>query len=81
MGQEGDKRALVGMISSTARDLPAHREKVMHACTRLSLLSKMMEHLPASPDDAIAASLKLVRRGGHLRRTLRLSLRLRARGT
>jgi hypothetical protein len=48
------------VISSTARDLPEHREEVMHACLRLSLLPKMMEHLPASDDDAIAASLALV---------------------
>lgn len=48
------------MISSTARDLPDHRKALEHACLRLSLLPRMMEHLPASDDDAIAASLALV---------------------
>jgi hypothetical protein len=48
------------MISSTALDLPEHREALMHACLRLGLQPKMMEHLPASDDDAIAASLALV---------------------
>lgn len=57
--QQANDKPVV-MISSTARDLPEHRDKVMHACLRLGMLPKMMEHLPASPDDAIAASLKLV---------------------
>jgi tetratricopeptide (TPR) repeat protein len=48
------------MISSTSRDLPAHREAVMHACLRQGMFPLMMEHLPASDDDAIRASMKLV---------------------
>ncbi|MDX1913548.1 MAG: DUF4062 domain-containing protein, partial [Saprospiraceae bacterium] len=51
------KRAVV---SSTARDLPEHRKQVMDACLRQSYQPKMMEHLPANSDDAIAASMKLV---------------------
>ncbi len=35
------------MISSTARDLPEHRERVMHACTRSGLLRRTMEHRSA----------------------------------
>ncbi len=50
----------VVVISSTARDLPEHREQVMHACLRVKVLPTMMEDLPASADDAIAASMKLV---------------------
>lgn len=48
------------MISSTARDLPAHRKEVMDACLRQGMHPVMMEHLPASGDEAIGASLKLV---------------------
>lgn len=50
------------MISSTVRDLPRHREQVMHAClsTREPFLPKMMEHLPASAADAQAVSIELV---------------------
>jgi Domain of unknown function (DUF4062) len=50
------------MISSTVRDLPRHREQVMHAClsTREPFLPKMMEHLPASAADAQAVSTALV---------------------
>ena len=32
----------------------------MHACLRVKVFPTMMEHLPASDDDAIAASMKLV---------------------
>lgn len=48
------------VISSTARDLPNHRDQVLAACLQQNLLPKMMEHLPARDDDAIAASLELV---------------------
>src|SRR5437763_14226377 len=48
------------MISSTARDLPEHREEVRDACLQQKMFPIMMEHLPASDADAIAASLKLV---------------------
>jgi tetratricopeptide (TPR) repeat protein len=50
----------VVMISSTARDLPEHREQVMDACLRLGMQPLMMEHLPASDADAIAESLRMV---------------------
>jgi len=50
----------VVMISSSARDLPEHRKEVMDACLRLDVFPTMMEHLPASDADAIAASLEMV---------------------
>ena len=50
----------VVMISSTARDLPLHREQVMSACLAQNLFPKMMEHLPASDANAIQASLRMV---------------------
>lgn len=48
------------MISSTARDLPEHRKEAMDACLRQGMYPIMMEHLPASDSEAIAASLKMV---------------------
>ena len=48
------------MISSTARDLPEHRKEVMDACLRQGMFPLMMEHLPASDDEAIPASLRMV---------------------
>lgn len=46
------------MISSTARDLPDHREKVRHACMRLGLFyPDMMEHLTAA--DALPLDISL----------------------
>jgi hypothetical protein len=48
------------MISSTARDLPAHRKEVMDACLRQGMFPMMMEHLPASDAEAVSASLKMV---------------------
>jgi hypothetical protein len=48
------------MISSTARDLPDHRQGVLDACLRQSMLALMMEHLPALDADAIKASLDMV---------------------
>jgi tetratricopeptide (TPR) repeat protein len=36
------------MVSSTALDLPEHREEVLDACLRQSTIPKMQEHLPAS---------------------------------
>jgi hypothetical protein len=53
------ERRLV-MISSTARDLPEHRAVVLEACWRQGFFPVMMEHLPASDDDAIAVSLRMV---------------------
>lgn len=48
------------VISSTIRDLPEHRKEVRDACLRQKMLPLMMEHLPASPADAIHESLQLV---------------------
>jgi tetratricopeptide (TPR) repeat protein len=48
------------MISSTARDMLEHRKEVLDACLRQDMFPVMMEHLPTSDADAIAASLKLV---------------------
>ena len=48
------------MISSTARDLPEHRDLVKEACLRQSFFPVMMEHLPASDADAIAESMRMV---------------------
>ena len=48
------------MISSTARDLPEHREVVRNACLRQSIMPSMMEYWPAIDTDGIAASLKKV---------------------
>ncbi len=49
------------MISSTARDLPEHREKVMHACLRLGALHpEMMEHLSATDANASEVSVRMV---------------------
>jgi len=48
------------MISSTARDLPEHRKQIVEACSRQSMLPLRMEDLPASSDEAAAASIKLV---------------------
>ncbi len=60
MPQKALKNTFTVVISSTARDLPDHREQVMAACLQQDLLPRMMEHLPANDDDAIAASLKMV---------------------
>src|SRR5437660_12785050 len=48
------------MVSSTAIDLPEHRNEVKDACLRQGMLPIMMEHLPASDADAIAESLRMV---------------------
>src|SRR2546421_6408440 len=51
------------MISSTARDLPDHRQKVMDACMRLGMFhADMMEHLTAADADALEVSLGIVDR-------------------
>lgn len=50
------------MISSTALDLLSHRKEVLDACPRQSMFPIMMEHLPASHEDAIRASLEIVER-------------------
>jgi hypothetical protein len=49
------------MISSTARDLPKHRDEVMTACLRQGMFPIRMEDLAAtSADDAISTSLRMV---------------------
>ncbi|HKS27573.1 MAG TPA: DUF4062 domain-containing protein [Pyrinomonadaceae bacterium] len=51
----------VVMVSSTARDLPEHREKVQHACLRLGMFHpEMMEHLSATDANAVEVSLRMV---------------------
>jgi hypothetical protein len=55
---------LSAMISSTARDLPAHRKEVSEACLRQGIFPLMMEHLPASDAEAIAVSLRMVDEAG-----------------
>jgi hypothetical protein len=50
----------VVMVSSTARDLPNHRDQVMSACLQQNLFPKMMEHLPASDANAIRVSMQMV---------------------
>ena len=57
---ETSKDRPVVMVSSTARDLPEHREHVRDACLRMGMYPSMMEHLPAIDADAIAVSLALV---------------------
>jgi tetratricopeptide (TPR) repeat protein len=58
--QSGSNDVKKVMISSTALDLPEHREKVLNACLRQGMFPIMMEHLPASDADAIAESLRMV---------------------
>jgi len=49
------------MISSTARDLPEHRDRVMHACLRQGMFHpEMMEHLSAENANAADVSLRMV---------------------
>src|ERR1700741_1766876 len=49
------------MISSTARDLPQHREQVRLACIRAGFEPReMMEHLTAEDASAVDVSLRMV---------------------
>ena len=50
----------VAMISSTALDLPEHREQVRLGCERVGFEPRMMEHLTALDTDAVDISLRLV---------------------
>src|SRR5216683_3684035 len=55
-----DRRRVV-MISSTARDLPKHREQVRLACERAGFEPReMMEHLTAENRNAVETSLRMV---------------------
>src|SRR6516164_4014628 len=49
------------MISSTARDLPTHRDEARLACLRSGFDPReMMENLPALNKDAVEALLRMV---------------------
>jgi tetratricopeptide (TPR) repeat protein len=48
------------MISSTAADLPEHRDEIRLGCERAGFEPCLMEHLPALDADAIKASLRMV---------------------
>ena len=48
------------MISSTALDLPDHRDGLRDGCERAGFEPHMMEKLPALDTDAIEASLRMV---------------------
>ena len=54
----------IAMISSTAIDLPEYRKAVQDACLKLGIQPLLMEHMPASPKDAIEESLAMVDRAG-----------------
>src|SRR6266568_3878962 len=58
--QSGSTDVKKVMISSTAIDLPDHRDLVKDACERQGMFPVMMEHLPASSADAIQGSMKMV---------------------
>ncbi len=58
--QSGSTDVKKVMISSTAIDLPEHRDLVKDACLRQGMFPVMMEHLPAADADAIAESLRMV---------------------
>ncbi len=50
----------VAMISSTALDLPEHRQQAIDACLRQSVFPIAMENLPARDADAIRVSEEMV---------------------
>src|SRR6266568_7801484 len=58
--QSGSTDVKKVMISSTAIDLPEHRDLVKDACLRQGMFPVMMEHLPAADADAVAESLRMV---------------------
>src|SRR6266702_4653374 len=58
--QSGSNDVKKVMISSTAINLPEHRDLVKDACERQGMFPVMMEHLPASSADAIQGSMKMV---------------------
>lgn len=55
-------RRLAAMISSTALDLPNHRQGVVDACLREDVFPIGMEHLPARDTDAVRVSMEMVDR-------------------
>jgi tetratricopeptide (TPR) repeat protein len=58
--QSGSTDVKKVMISSTALDLPEHRDLVKDACLRQGMFPMMMEYLPAADADAIEESLRMV---------------------
>jgi hypothetical protein len=50
------------MISSTTLDLPEHRAQARDACLQQGMFPTMMEHMPASGEDAVQASMAMVDR-------------------
>jgi hypothetical protein len=54
------RRPKIVAVSSTVLDLPLHRVEIREACLMLRLLPRMMEHMPAQPQDAVAASRALI---------------------
>lgn len=48
------------VISSTSYDLRLYREHAKEACLKQGMFPVMMEHLPASPADAVEVSLQMV---------------------
>ena len=58
---ERNRRPQTVMISSTARDLPEHRDQVRLGCQRAGFPSdQMMENLTALDGNAVDVSLKMV---------------------
>src|ERR1035441_1530752 len=53
-------RKLSAMISSTAVDLPEHRQQAREACLCEDVFPEGMESLPARDADAIRVSLEMV---------------------
>ncbi|MET0646665.1 MAG: DUF4062 domain-containing protein [Pyrinomonadaceae bacterium] len=47
-------------VSSTIRDLPAHREEVSDACLRMGMYPLMVEDLPASDRQTVEHSIRMV---------------------
>ena len=60
MADEQEQPIKKVMVSSTAMDLPEHREEVRDACLRQGMYPDMMENLPAEDADAIEVSLRMV---------------------
>jgi Domain of unknown function (DUF4062) len=58
--QSGSTDVKKVMISSTAHDLPEHRDLVKDACLRQGMYPVMMEHMAAADADAIEESLRII---------------------
>ena len=58
--QSGSTNVKKVMISSTAIDLPEHRDLVKDACLRQGMFPVMMEQMPAANATAIEESLRIV---------------------